>query len=42
MMRRDQDPVEPALPATVTFVSLVGSLIVIGWVLMFVLLVKRW
>jgi len=41
-MRPDREPVEPALPATVTFVTLVGSLIVIGWVLMFVLLVKRW
>jgi hypothetical protein len=41
-MRRDKDPVEPALPATVTFVTLVGSLVVIGWVVMFALLVKRW
>ena len=38
----DKEPAEPALPATVTFVSLLGSLIVICWVLMFVLLVKRW
>jgi hypothetical protein len=41
-MRRDRDPAEPALPATITFVSLVGSLIVISWVAMFFLLVKRW
>jgi hypothetical protein len=38
----DQEPDEPALPATVQFVTLLGAIIVIGWVMMFFLLVKRW
>jgi hypothetical protein len=38
----DQESDEPALPATVQFVTLVGAIIVIGWAMMFLLLVKRW
>jgi hypothetical protein len=38
----DPEPAEPSLPATVQFVTLLGAIIVVGWGLMFVLLIKRW
>jgi len=40
--KNDRDPIEPALPATVRFVTFLGALIVIVWLLMFWLLVNRW
>ena len=41
-MKSGPEPVEPALPATVKFVTMLGLFIVAGWLLMFWLLVKRW
>ena len=41
-MKNAPEPVEPPLPATVRFVTLVGLIILAGWLLMFRLLVSRW
>lgn len=41
-MKRGPEPVKPPLPATVRFVTLVGVIIVVGWFLMFRLLITRW
>lgn len=41
-MKHASGPVEPPLPATVRFVTLVGIIILAGWFLMFRLLVSRW
>lgn len=38
---RDRAAEEP-LPATTTFVFIVGAIIVVGWFLMFALLRARW
>ncbi len=41
-MKQDNDPTEHPLPGTVGFVTFLGAVLVVGWVLMFWLLVKRW
>jgi hypothetical protein len=35
-------PVEPSLPGTIGFVTILGAIIIVGWALMFWLLVQRW
>jgi len=37
-----QQPKDPPLPATVQFVIGLGAFIVIGWILMFRLMLSRW
>jgi len=41
-MQSEERPREPALPATVTFVIILGVIIVVGWFLMFHLTATRW
>jgi hypothetical protein len=33
---------DPDLPATMTFVSIVGAIILVGWISMFLLMRSRW
>lgn len=41
-MANKADPDEVKLPATVTFVTILGAALVVVWVLMFRLMLARW
>jgi hypothetical protein len=41
-MAKNADSEEGKLPATVTFVTILGAALVIVWVLMFRLMLQRW
>lgn len=41
-MANSSGPGEFKLPATITFVSILGAALVVVWLLMFHLLVERW